>query len=373
MEKQGLEVAPCIPEKNLGSSVLEQKINKASKSADSQAESNGISRRDFLKFLGAFAGLKVIENIAGQVEEAEASYGILKKAWNKIRSPELLVYRKQDNINIMNKVLDFKSKDLVKIDLKTSEKTKEFWKIEHLGNSHYSDSLYKAYKEMEENWSNDLKKIFKEEDVPEKFIYLAIPESYWYWEEDSLAGARGPYQFMADTGRKFGLKIDGRIDERLDPLKSGRACAKYLKYLHGITNDWDLTLAGYNGGLIWDYIKHAKNNSETINYKNFLDYLAGESNRYKKEYLTGNHQIKVEAGESLRSIARKYGTSEKILIKANKLKTGKVEPGLNLIVPVKSKKIRETILDRRKATLSENLNYPPKLNAVMEIIEEGIL
>jgi len=268
--------------------------------------------------------------------------------------------------------LDFKSKDPVKIDLKTSEKTKEFWKIEHLGNSHYSDSLYKAYKKMEAEYSELLKKIFQEEGVPEKYIYLAIPESYWDWREDSPAGARGPYQFMADTGRKFGLHIDKHTDERLDPLKSGRACAKYLKYLYDITKDWDLTLAGYNGGLIWDYIKQAKNNSEAVNYKNFLGYLTGESNRYKKEYLTGNHRVEIEAGENLASVAKKYGTSEKIIMKANGLKTKKIEPGSHLIVPVKNKKIREAILARRKNALSENLNYPPKFNAVMEIIEEGI-
>jgi hypothetical protein len=376
MEKLGFEMAPKIPENIPDGSIFHQKIEKAGESADGKAEEKGVNRRDFLKYCLALAGGLVAESITGQTEKAEAAVGIFGKAKsyikNKIQGYEMIIYRRDKDLETVNKVLDFKSNKPIQIDAKTAEKTKEYWKMEYMGNPKMSNSLISAYSEMERNWTPRLKKIFEEEGVPVKYLYLAIPESHWNWKEDSPAGAVGPYQFMADTGRKFGLKIDGRIDERLDPIKSGRACAKYLKYLFGVTGDRDLALAGYNGGLIWDYIKYAKNNSEELSYKNFLRYISQEANRYKKEHYSGNYKVEVGEKDTLQSLAKKYGTSEKVILRANNLKTKHIKAGSNLIIPVKSKKIQGAILARRKATLSENLNYPPKFNAVMELIEEGI-
>ena len=89
---------------------------------------------------------------------------------------------------------------------------------------------------------------FRRYGLPLELKYMAIIESALNPVAVSRVGATGMWQFMHATARNYGLKIDSYIDERMDPVASADAAARYLRDAYRIFGDWSLAISSYNCG-----------------------------------------------------------------------------------------------------------------------------
>ena len=90
--------------------------------------------------------------------------------------------------------------------------------------------------------------ILKQNRMPEDLIYLAVAESSLDINALSPAKAAGIWQFMAATGKQYGLEVNDDVDERYDPEKETVAACQYLRNAYSKYGNWATVCASYNAG-----------------------------------------------------------------------------------------------------------------------------
>lgn len=124
--------------------------------------------------------------------------------------------------------------------------------------------------------------------LPLELKYLPVIESALNPNAVSRVGATGLWQFMAATGKRYGLKLNSMIDERRDPTKASYAAAHYLSDLYQIFGDWNLVIAAYNAGPgnIQKAIQRAGGEKD---YWKIYPYLPTETRGYVPAFIAANY------------------------------------------------------------------------------------
>lgn len=94
----------------------------------------------------------------------------------------------------------------------------------------------------------EMVRVFRRAGLPVELTCLPLIESTFDVTAYSRVGAAGVWQFMPATGRAYGLRVDGLIDERRDPLLATRAAARYLADAYRKLGSWPLAITAYNHG-----------------------------------------------------------------------------------------------------------------------------
>jgi len=94
----------------------------------------------------------------------------------------------------------------------------------------------------------EVEAVLRESGLPPDLKYVPVVESALRPHAGSRKNAIGFWQFMEGTGKRQGLVINDRLDERRSLLASTRGAVRYLQSLYGIFSSWTLAVAAYNMG-----------------------------------------------------------------------------------------------------------------------------
>jgi membrane-bound lytic murein transglycosylase D len=96
-------------------------------------------------------------------------------------------------------------------------------------------------------WEKHIARTLEHAGVPAEIAALPHVESSFNPAAYSRVGAAGLWQFMPSTARRY-MRVDGLVDERLDPYRSTEAAANLMLYNYRLLGTWPLAVTAYNHG-----------------------------------------------------------------------------------------------------------------------------
>ncbi len=123
-----------------------------------------------------------------------------------------------------------------------------------------------------------LEPILREAGVSREMLAVVLVESGGRSTALSPKGARGLWQLMPETARRYGLRVSAGNDERTNAEKSTWAAARYLRDLHAQFGDWKLAFAAYNAGE--RAVQHAIESAGSNDFSRVKALLPAETRAY---------------------------------------------------------------------------------------------
>ena len=131
--------------------------------------------------------------------------------------------------------------------------------------------------------------VFDYYGLPKELKAMAIIESALNPTATSRVRARGMWQFMYRTALQYNLKINSYVDERLDPLASTHAAAKYLRDSYTIYGDWFLAISSYNCGV--GNVNKAIRRAGSKDFWAIYPYLPRETRGYVPSFIAALYML----------------------------------------------------------------------------------
>lgn len=140
--------------------------------------------------------------------------------------------------------------------------------------------------------------IFDYYGLPKELKAMAIIESALNPVAVSRARAKGMWQFMYRTALQYNLKINSYVDERLDPIASTHAAAKYLRDSYTIFGDWFLAISSYNCGV--GNVNKAIRRAGSRDFWKIYPYLPRETRGYVPSFIAALYMLEYYKEHNLR-------------------------------------------------------------------------
>ena len=228
--------------------------------------------------------------------------------------PPELPLRKSDRLNLAER--------LMKNPRGVLNELEEYWSGRYSKGGDLNENLRRAVTRSERAIPT-IGAFLKNYDVPLDFKFLGIVESHWTWYARSILIkteyktvrqknktrrvkittrvplAVGVHQFIAPTGKAYGLKIYPKLkyDERLNEFLSGEAVARHVSHLLTyFENNSHISMAAYNSGMPLTY---KKMNGSNINIDGYFRFLG---KNLKKKF--PSHKVVDWVWENTNFIAR---------------------------------------------------------------------